>query len=517
MARGASCREGEHVKDNFTRASALVRVGESCGNFGGRSLSFGEVAFELGDPRHPLCRLTRAPGVHAVYRILDHGELQRRHRALIVFHAPGEAQAELIRELRATRSDVRVDVLHQGTNDITLHVETPLDGGSGAPAGLAALSATLAEHELVALVDPILAVEGRVRVRFVVPRETDPQEVLRALQDMPRACGFSDFKIQRIGALSPAAHVQAARRALPPEQETLLALAASMGYYETPKSVTLEEISRAVGLSISPVHKRLKAAEEAIVGLHVAPTPSDAQRRRARAGGRIEPTSPWEIVLRVRGDVGPSSFLSQVPGAHASLHVLGHDGARQQSSILVLIAPDEAQTKLLAALEDKPDIAQVTVVERSSQHVTARLLTRERGAYALGWWCDTWGEDAALRSIVFEHGEAFVRGVLCRPQTPDRLAQRLQDCAHAAGWSEWEVASLRSLVDGAPPSAWPEPLTQRQLEVLRVAHALGYYKTPRSCTLEHVAGTLGVSANAIHKNLVLAESKLIAAYLANGL
>ncbi|HET6405490.1 MAG TPA: helix-turn-helix domain-containing protein [Candidatus Thermoplasmatota archaeon] len=451
-----------------------------------------------------------------MYRTLDTGELHRRHRALVVVHAPPEAQAELSRELRAARPDVVVEILHQSSQDATLLVETPLDGS--APAGLAALPGVLAQHGLVALLDPILAVEGRVRVRFVVPRATDPQEVLRALQDVPRACGFADFRIQRIGTLAPAAHVKAARRGLPPEQESLLALAASMGYYQTPKVVTLEDISRAVGLSISPVHKRLKAAEETIVAQHVAPSPEEVARRRSRNGhGRIEPTSPWEIILRVRGDVGPAAFLAQAPGAHAALHALRVDGARQQAYVLVVCAPEEAQSKLLAALEDRAEVAQLQVVERTSTHVTCRMVTRERGAYALSWWCDTWGNDATLRAIVFENGEAHVRALLSRPHTSERLMARLQACAHAAGWSDWEVVALRSLATGATPPAWPDPLTQRQLEVLRVAHALGYYRTPRGCTLEHVAGTLGVSANAIHKNLVLAESKLIAGYLANGL
>lgn len=445
--------------------------------------------------------------------MLDHGERGRHHRANLLFHGPPEAVAEIVREARAR--EAIVEVLHQGPGSVSLSIETPLDAGPPAP-GLAALPSTLAHHGLHALIDPIVAADGRVRVRFVVPRQTDPQEMLRALQEIPRACGFADFRIQRIGTLAPATHIECTRRALPPEQETLLSLAAAMGYYETPKVVTLEKIARAVGLSISPVHKRLKAAEETIVGQHVAPAPPRSQRRRpARGGNRIEPTSPWEVHLRVRADIGPAAFLAQTPGARAAMHVLSAD-ASSQTSLLVVVAPDEAQTKLLASLEDRPEIERSSVIERAAEHVVCRLETRDRGAYALGWWPATWGNDAALRSVVFHEGEAHLRSILARPHTPDKLTHRLEESAHSAGWHEWELVSLQPLSKGAPPASWPEPLTQRQLEVLRVAYALGYYRTPRACTLEQVAKTLGVSANAIHKNLVLAESKLIAAYLAGG-
>lgn len=418
--------------------------------------------------------------------------------------------------MRASRGETTVEVVHQSDNAVSLLFEHALDGAT-APS-LAALPGVLAQHGLVAILDPIIAAEGRVRVRFIVPRPTEAHEALRVLQEIPRACGFADFRILRIGALTPAIHIEAARRSLPPEQETLLALAASMGYYETPKVVTLEEIARAVGLSISPVHKRLKAAEEAIVSQHVAPGPADATKRRGRPSAvRIEPTSPWEMHLRVRGEIGPSSFLAQTPGARAAIHLVSSDGPRGQQYILVVAAPQEAQEKLLASLSDRPDVSRADVLDRSAQHLVLRIASRERGAYSLGWWSEAWGQDAALRCIVLQDGEAYARAFLARPHTSERLAQRLADCAHLAGWTEWDLVALRPLATHAPPSPWPEPLTQRQLEVLRVAHALGYYRTPRECTLEHVASTLGVSANAIHKNLVLAESKLIASYLAGGL
>lgn len=480
-------------------------------------MTFTEVAFELADKRHPLCRITAPPAEHfAVYRPLDHGVVSHRHRAQLTLSAPPEACAELPRELRTIHPHAQIETLYQGAHQASFAIE--MSAEATADGGLSQIVPVLHSQGLQALVDPIVAERGRLRLRLVIPRQADAQEVLRALQQVQRATGFAEFRILRIGSITPAAHVEMARRALPPEQESLLALAASMGYYETPKAVTLEDIARSVGLSISPVHKRLKAAEETIVSQHVEQVGSETIRRRARARpAALEPTSPWEIELRVRGDFGPSTFLAHVPGARATLHVLSTDGARAQSMLLVVVAPEEAQAKLLANVQDRPEVASLEIVERSYQHVVCRLTARERGVYTLSWWCDAWDQDANIRSVVFEGGESLIRALIARPQTTEQLNDRLERCARAAGWVEWDLVSLRSLVNGSAPPAWPDPLTQRQLEVLRVAHALGYYRTPRACTLENVASTLGVSANAVHKNLVLAESKLVAGYLAAGL
>lgn len=475
-------------------------------------MSFTELAFELRDPRHPLCRLIRAEA-YGVYRVVDTGELSRRHRAHLAFHGPPEAVDALVHDLRGTSPGARADVLVQGPTQTMLDVDTPAEGP-----GLAALVPTLVAHDLTPLLDPIVAREGRLRVRCVVPRHVDAQSALRALQEAQRACGFAEFRIHRIASVTVVAVVESARRSLAPEQESILALAASMGYYATPKVVTLEEIARAVGLSISPIHKRLKSAEETIVCHHVGEATQGTRRRRNRAHATHgEAAGPWEITMRVQGDVGPARILAAFPGARASFHPLAADDASCHAAVLVVHASEAAQAAILASLQEGADATGVRVLERTPQHLALRLRTRERGRYSLAWFSKTWGPAASLRAISFEHGEAHLRVLLLRPHAGERLQQRLSECARVAGWGEWDVVSLRSLAGESPPPVWPEPLTQRQLEVLRVAHALGYYRTPRSCTLEHVAGTLGVSANAIHKNLVHAESKLITAYLASGI
>ena len=52
-------------------------------------------------------------------------------------------------------------------------------------------------------------------------------------------------------------------------------------------------------------------------------------------------------------------------------------------------------------------------------------------------------------------------------------------------------------------------LTPRQLEVLKMAIAMGYYNDPRAVTLEELASSFGVSKAAVHKRLQTAENLLI--------
>lgn len=57
-----------------------------------------------------------------------------------------------------------------------------------------------------------------------------------------------------------------------------------------------------------------------------------------------------------------------------------------------------------------------------------------------------------------------------------------------------------------------ESLTERQREVVAVAHETGYYEWPRQITADGVAEALDVSAPTAHKHLRAAERKLIAAF-----
>lgn len=479
-------------------------------------MSFTEIVAEAGDARSPLLRPTRASlDAFAVLHVLDDGQASRRLRALLLGHGPAPAFEGVAREHAALRPQDEVEVAFATPRLTALHLAAPMHAG-GHGAGLLGLPASLREAGLDGFLDPILLRAGRARLRIVVPRHVEPADAMRAMSDAPAALGLADLRVLRVGPANPADHLDVVRRMLPPEQEDLLRLAASMGYYATPKQATLEDIAREVGLSISPIHKRLKAAEETLVAAHVDPaTRASAPRRRARGESvTLDASQPWEVTLRLRApEWGPAAF-ARAAGAPILFTPTSEDAqAGAVRALLVAFAPEDVQAKLFSALESRPEIAHAQMVGRDRAALAARFEARGRAGFGLAWWNEAWGGDVALRHALFEGDDCLVRVLVTRPLTQERFQRKLEDAARAARWTDLVIAHARPLGQIAPPAEAHEPLTSRQLEVLRVAHALGYYQTPRGCTLEGVAKTLGVSANAIHKNLVLAESKIIASYL----
>ena len=485
-------------------------------------VSFTEIVFEVADDRYPLCRLTKPPfNAFAIYRLVDDGRSSKCYRVHVSYHGPTENAAELVRDMAALRPEDEVEVTFQRQGYVSLSIASPIDEAKASPRGFVAAAAILQTFGVDTLLEPVIFTQGRARARFIVPRPLDTQDALRSLQEIQRVCGFAGFRVLRTTTVDAGSHLDLARRILPAEQEELLRLAAAMGYYDTPKRATLEQVAGRVGLSISPVHKRLKAAEEALVAAHVLPSGREAAGagRRRREGRHFDDTQPWEITVRVHAPrMGPAAFIAQTPGAQALLNVLSEDRATGTVSLLLnALVSEDYQAKLLSSLEDRPEILERQILARERSHVSIRLTTRGRSGYGFSWWTEAWGGDACLRPIVFDEAGATMRVLLLRPHTEEAFLRKLDEAGRFADWESHEVVSVRPLGASLPPPSASDPLTQRQLEVLRVAHALGYYQTPRICTLEQVANTLGVSANAIHKNLVLAESKLISAYLAAGL
>jgi len=126
--------------------------------------------------------------------------------------------------------------------------------------------------------------------------------------------------------------------------------------------------------------------------------------------------------------------------------------------------------------------------------------------------------DVHVKPLMVEGGEAQLKAILTHPTSTQELQTRLQELAKEASWKAWEMLSLRPVdADPALAASPADRMTIRQAEILKIAHALGYYRTPRGCTLDEVARTLGISANAIHKNLTAAEQKIVTAYLSGSL
>jgi hypothetical protein len=60
-----------------------------------------------------------------------------------------------------------------------------------------------------------------------------------------------------------------------------------------------------------------------------------------------------------------------------------------------------------------------------------------------------------------------------------------------------------------------EPLTPREIEILKTAYNLGYYNYPRSISFNELAKKLGIVPSTLSEALRKAEKKLILSYMRN--
>ncbi|HWH09416.1 MAG TPA: helix-turn-helix domain-containing protein, partial [Candidatus Thermoplasmatota archaeon] len=406
-------------------------------------MTFTEIVFEVGDERYPLCRMTAAPSQSsAVLRVVDPGKASGRFRTLITFYGTPEEAEDLPRQLRAYRQGGDLEVVHAAPGVVSLRTDSStLDAGSGAGVRLLAVLRLLQAFGPDVMLEPFLFRRGRIRARVLVPRRVETPRVLLALQEVQRSSGFADFRVVRVNQLQAQRYVDLLRRILTPEQEELLRLAASMGYYDSPKGSTLEQIAARVGLSVSPVHKRLKTIEETLVSAHVEPSRAvqGVRRRRRRADPAFPAIAPLDVALRVRWSQSRlAQFTAAVPGSRALLQVLDvSPQARTTVFLLVLLAPEAEHARFLKEFEERPDVVAVETVEKDRAHASVKVTMRlsgRAGAPTFPFWEEAWGVDALPRPFVFEGGEVTVRFLLMRPLDEAVVRERLAACGKLAGW-----------------------------------------------------------------------------------
>jgi predicted DNA binding protein len=373
------------------------------------------------------------------------------------------------------------------------------------------------------VVDPFLVDDGVARIRALVTEPSTTREVLQKLQGMQEAGDWDEFQVRGVNAFDPREHVGLFRRVLPPDQETLLRLAVDMGYYETPKKCTLVGIGEQVGLSASPVHKRLKESEERLVEAFLEPenvtrpetvgeTPDWVQDVARGSGPMVE------ILARYRWEDSPlHRYMEAYPDARILFHPF-YDDPQIQGSAFLALAVGGDPTDFLEGTHQARGLGGAEILREADGFAVARVEGQETDkpgeVTPMLEVTRRFGREAYLNPVYAEGGDVWLSLVTARSLTYEDVERTLHDIGEDVGLDDWDVVSLDPLEERSMGGRGPdEDLTDRQREVLDIARALGYYETPRESTLEDIAGTLGVSENAIHKNLSAAERKIVRGYL----
>lgn len=152
-------------------------------------------------------------------------------------------------DARADVLDYEVFTSHDGEHTVHVHVEPD--------ERIADLLALVSRHRLV--VDmPIRVENGRVRVRVI----GDAARLHEAVSDLS-ADMRSDLSVERIGDYVPEA--DDLRSVLTDRQRTVLDAAVEVGYFETPRRATIEDVAAAADCAPSTASEHLRKIEARVL------------------------------------------------------------------------------------------------------------------------------------------------------------------------------------------------------------------------------------------------------------
>jgi predicted DNA binding protein len=221
-----------------------------------------------------------------------------------------------------------------------------------------------------------------------------------------------------------------------------------------------------------------------------------------------------EVVYKIKSDIFP---LCAYTAAHADLkailnHVSWDADTRTARTLITLTGPEERIEQAIAPLSTVFD--RVEIMGRSKEQAVLKAsgrleLLKKSGnpsAFALEYFGDTAVLEPALVMGGYLHTRLLITGKV-------DLADLLANYERGVKEGRWSDFKLIRIDDYDPESqihgAFTENLTQKQLEVIKTALALGFYNTPRDITLDDLSNIFGISKAAVHNRLQAAERKVI--------
>lgn len=226
-------------------------------------MPYSRFVVEVQSPGCPVCRSTADhKEAVAILRPLSsqlEGPPEGFH---VVLNGGEEIQKALDTELSEWAD--QTDLLRQTDDGASWLVREP--GETGATE----VFPTVVEATDDALFEPVIGREGWLTIPFVAPYDgRDPAEIVQDCQETLEADGHK-FRLIRYRDFDPDRAV-ASDNSLSDKQQEVVRVAYSMGYYETPRQCTLQELADVFGVSKAAIHMRIRTAERKIVDTFVSP------------------------------------------------------------------------------------------------------------------------------------------------------------------------------------------------------------------------------------------------------
>lgn len=221
-----------------------------------------------------------------------------------------------------------------------------------------------------------------------------------------------------------------------------------------------------------------------------------------------------EIVFKIRSDASPlCTYTQDHPDVRVIVNITSWDAETKLcKSVLTLMGPDEQLAPLadlLSPLFDKSETiarGKDMLVLRTQARLDLLKKTSNPVAFAL----DYLGDQAILPPALAKDGYLHARLLIADKIDLADVLANYEKGVKEGRWSDFKLIR----VDDYDPEqqiagAFTENLTQKQLEVIKTALALGFYNTPRDITLDDLSNIFGISKAAVHNRLQAAERKVI--------
>ncbi|MCA1819608.1 MAG: helix-turn-helix domain-containing protein [Halobacteriales archaeon] len=122
------------------------------------------------------------------------------------------------------------------------------------------------------------------------------------------------------------------------------------------------------------------------------------------------------------------------------------------------------------------------------------------------------GPDRILRPIIIRDGWMTVGIVTAAKVEIGDVIRTAADSFKKGGLNMKLIRWGEYRPEDHPIGDFEEKLTAKQVEIVKMGLALGFYNNPRSCNLETLAGVFGISKAAAHNRLKSAERKILTSY-----
>jgi hypothetical protein len=226
--------------------------------------------------------------------------------------------------------------------------------------------------------------------------------------------------------------------------------------------------------------------------------------------------SMTELLFQVEMPEWPiSAFTREVKGSKVIMnHIRFDDDHFPTRNIFTVLAEPAQYQRLLAGMRSFYTNVQVlredphalsVLVEPSPDKMKFLKAPFTAALRALG-------PDRILRPIIIQDGWMTVGIVTAAKVQISDIIRTTSDSFKRAGlqmklirWGEYKP-------EDHPIADFEDRLTPKQVEIVKMGLALGFYDNPRLCKLEDLANVFGISKAAAHNRLKAAERKILVSY-----